>query len=211
MKQFVSLRRYEKMTVRETLVGLRTTSVAWLASLRTAGPVAACASQGRLAQLCRWLFGSLLVPLLACNFYVTESGTQGNRTFYYRRGIWRRVMAQWRRQALASAYEPVANDVAHQHMRERGFSYSYARLLPKRGGRVRAIANLGRRPTPDEATLCGQRAGYAVSINSALAPVHRVLQHETRQRFAFLSLFLLLCYDYYFCLRNVIICSNCDE
>jgi telomerase reverse transcriptase len=176
------LRRFEKMTVRETIVGVRSSDVQWLQTLHNAGPKAAGAAQARLAQLWRWMFGSLLVPLLAGNLYVTESGTEGNRTFYYRRAVWRRVVAAWRRTKLSSDYAVIGNDVAGERMLQRGFGYSYARLLPKSGGRVRAIANLGRRPTPAEAIACGQRPDFASSINAALAPLHRVLQFETRQR-----------------------------
>jgi hypothetical protein len=78
----------------------------------------------------------------------------------------------------------------------RGFAFGFARLLPKRGGRVRPIVNLARKPSALELALLKQVSvshacacndiarvqgkGYATSINAALSCAHRVLQAETR-------------------------------
>lgn len=192
---FVRMRRFEKLSTRELTDGLSTDAFGFLGGGgggSDADPQMLLRRQNVVARLVRWLVEYVVVPIVAGNFYVTESHEHRNQSFYYRRPVWARVVAQWREGQLGVArieddgaprkfaFEPVGYDDAVRVMKRRHFAYAYARLLPKRGGRVRTIMNLGRRPSEHEQTLCEMRAGFATSINSTLAATHRVLQFETQ-------------------------------
>jgi hypothetical protein len=188
---FVRMRRFEKLSTRELTDGLSSDAFGFLGE-SDADPQMLLRRQYVVARLVRWLVDHVVVPIVAGNFYVTESHEHRNQSFYYRRPVWARVVAQWREGQLGVArledddaprkfaFEPVTYDDAVRVMKRRHFAYAYARLLPKRGGRVRTIMNLGRRPSEHEQQLCEMRAGFAASINSTLAATHRVLQFETQ-------------------------------
>lgn len=196
LAKFVRMRRFEKLSTRELTDGLSTDAFRYLSASDDAhDPQMLLRRQYTVARLVRWLVDHVVVPIVAGSFYVTESHEHRNQTFYYRRPVWARVVAQWRDGQLGAvradgdddvdvarkvAFEPVAYDDAVRVMKRRHFAYAYARLLPKRGGRVRTIMNLGRRPSLYEQALCEMRAGFAASINSTLAAAHRVLQFETQ-------------------------------
>ena len=40
-----------------------------------------------------WLFDTVVGPTIRAHFYVTETGIQRNRVFYYRKPMWRRLQA----------------------------------------------------------------------------------------------------------------------
>jgi hypothetical protein len=192
LEAFVRMRRFEKLSTRELVSGVSTEAFRFLGGGDDAQ--ALWRRQFVVARLYRWLVNHVIVPLIGGNFYVTESHEHRNQTFYYRRPIWARVVAHWREAQLGrggdgdsnnaserkAAFEPVPFESVVRVMKRRHFAYSFARLLPKRGGRVRTIMNLGRRPSLYEQTMCEMRPGFAASINSTLAAAHRVLQHETQ-------------------------------
>lgn len=41
-----------------------------------------------LAYILLFLINELLIPLLKCNFYITEKHKEANKIFYYRKPIW---------------------------------------------------------------------------------------------------------------------------
>ena len=108
--RLVVLRRFEQCTLHEAMRGIRTREFPWLFGERGAwddddktggrregrrgGPAkAAVARRAKLQRWIKWLIEGLAVPLLRAHFYCTETETHRLRVFYYRKGVWARVVA----------------------------------------------------------------------------------------------------------------------
>lgn len=118
-----------------------------------------------------YVFDSLLIPLLRCNFHVTESGVHRYRIFFFRHDVWRKLAEPAMADIKASMFEEVETSTAHQILNSRKIGFSQLRLLPKEKG-VRPITNLRRRPLNKSTKLLGR------SINSLLTPVYNMLTFE---------------------------------
>lgn len=122
------------------------------------------------AEFVYFLFESFLVPLLATNFYVTESNLHRNRVFYFRHDVWQRISIPAMATIKASRLEKVdAKEATHSEL-----GFGRLRLLPK-NSTVRAITNLRHRaPRKGKSYL-------APSINTALRPVAAMLAFEMQE------------------------------
>ena len=197
------LRRRDPLTLHAAMQRLPTR--AWKA-LRPHGcapahesPASGAAQSRRVAKLVRWLVGTLALPLLRSHFYVTEGEATSGRVFFYRKPVWARLRAQALKGALRDSYAPVPLRRAAQLLRTRTLGFASLRLLPKRSGVLRPIANLGREqvlraPTP-RSRLRGLGLGVAAraaplrfkSVNAELAPALAALRSETARQPALLG------------------------
>jgi telomerase reverse transcriptase len=108
-----------------------------------------------------WIFAHFIIPLLQCNFYVTENGQHRNKLFYYRRSVWALIRGMAIREMKSTLFEVVQpvrsiivnlmfqKDKAQAILANRAFSFSYIRILPKTNG-IRPILNFGRKPKSNE-------------------------------------------------------------
>ena len=93
IKTFISLRRYETLSLHTLLQGLRTSDCDWLAlpdaRNRTRVPVSDSLKRRELLEdFIFWYFDGFLLPLLKAHFYITESGAFRNRVLYFRHDDW---------------------------------------------------------------------------------------------------------------------------
>lgn len=129
-----------------------------------------------------YLFDSILLPLIRENFYVTESQVHRQRLFYFRHDVWCRLTAQPLANLRASMFEELTPMKAQELLySKKSLGYGSLRLLPKLTG-IRPILNL-KRPSQVKSGWGGQtRYSYVQSVNSAIAPVHNMLNYERTRR-----------------------------
>ncbi|KAI4202907.1 MAG: hypothetical protein LQ350_002278 [Teloschistes chrysophthalmus] len=181
INQFIRLRRFESLTLHAVCQDLKISSMAWLAPLhlREANHISSSDLGKRkeiLHEFLYYLFDSFLIPLIRSNFYVTESNLHKNRIFYIRHDVWKALTEPEVARIKKSMFEEIPVMKARHLLDTRTLGFSQVRLLPKGTG-VRPIMNLRRRVTK----LQNGKAVLGRSINSIMAPVHRVFDLERRQ------------------------------
>lgn len=130
-----------------------------------------------LLEFLYYVFDSILIPLIRSNFHVTESNHHKNRIFYFRHDVWKALTEPAMTRIKNTMLEEVPLVRARQLLDARALGFSQIRLLPKDTG-LRPITNLRRRVTK----LQGGKAVLGRSINSMLAPVHKMLDFERKQQ-----------------------------
>ncbi|KAL8831586.1 MAG: hypothetical protein Q9170_005227 [Blastenia crenularia] len=179
--RFIRLRRFESLTLHAVVQDLKTTSMDWLATPQTLNSAKISSSDfGKrkelLFEFLYYVFDSLLIPLVRSNFHVTESNHHKNRIFYFRHDVWRVLTEPTLARIKSTMFEEIPMVKARQLLDARTLGFSQIRLLPK-GENLRPIMNLRRRVTK----LQGGKAVLGRSINSIVAPVHKMLDYERQQ------------------------------
>ncbi|CAJ2501650.1 Uu.00g045030.m01.CDS01 [Anthostomella pinea] len=174
--RFISLRRFEGMSLHEVAQGMKFTDINWLAPpLLMAKKTSKTDAQKRLElfnEFLYFLFDSVVIPLIRSNFYVTESNTDKYRLFFFRHDSWRSLVEPAMATLKGIMFEEVNQVDARRILDSRLLGFSQVRLLPK-GINMRPIMNLRRR-----AALRGKPKELGLGINKVLAPAHTVLQLE---------------------------------
>lgn len=119
-----------------------------------------------------YVFDSLLIPLIRCSFYVTESGTHRYQIFYFRHDVWASIAKSTITELKGDMFEEIGLDEAQRILDSRRLGYGHLRLLPK-GDKIRLITNL-RKINQGRAS---SRA-LGASVNSVLRPIHAILNFE---------------------------------
>ena len=119
-----------------------------------------------------YVFDSILIPLLRCNFYVTESSKHKYRIFYFRHDVWRCIAEPATTALKGHLLEEVKLQDALAILNSRKLGTSHLRLVPKDAA-LRPIMNLRRREL-----LRGSQKILGSSINAILAPVHSMFKME---------------------------------
>ncbi|KAL8651782.1 MAG: hypothetical protein Q9210_003066 [Variospora velana] len=179
--RFVRLRRFESMTLHVVFQGLKISSMDWLAPQHVSTNAAISSSdlnkrKELLLEFLYYLFDSILIPLIRSNFHVTESNHHKNRIFYFRHDVWKALTEPAMTRIKNTMLEEVPMMQARQLLDARSLGFSQIRLLPKDTG-LRPIMSLRRRVTK----LQGGKPVLGRSINSMLAPVHKMLEFERQQ------------------------------
>ena len=126
-----------------------------------------------------YIFDSVVIPLIRSNFHVTESNVHGNRLFFFRHDIWRRLTEPSIVNLKLKMFEEIKTLQARRLLDARVLGFSQIRLLPKKNG-VRPIMNLRRRVTK----LQHGKMVLGRSINSVMAPVFNMLDYERKKHSA---------------------------
>ncbi|PSK43718.1 hypothetical protein B9Z65_7232 [Elsinoe australis] len=180
---FISLRRYESLTLHTILQHLHLTSISWLCppSHSSTSRLSRPERNRRLhllSQLLYYTIDSYLVPLLSTNFYITESAAHKNALLFFRHDVWLRLSTPALASLTSAMFEPLPPSAARKVSARSGLGTSRVRLLPKESG-LRPIINLRRR------AMVRGRDGKMVlgrSVNAALRPAFAVLGHEKDAR-----------------------------
>ncbi|KAL8903673.1 MAG: hypothetical protein Q9207_003775 [Kuettlingeria erythrocarpa] len=179
--RFICLKRFESLTLHVVSQDLKISAMTWLIPPNLPKDVAISSSDMNkrrelLLEFLYYLFDSILIPLIRSNFHVTESNHHKNRIFYFRHDVWRALTEPAMTRIKDTMFEEVPISKARQLLDARSLGFSQIRLLPK-GTSLRPIMNLRRRVTK----LQGGKAVLGRSINSIVAPVHKMLDFERQQ------------------------------
>ncbi|KAK9329953.1 Telomerase ribonucleoprotein complex RNA binding domain-containing protein [Lipomyces starkeyi] len=178
---YISLGRYEKMTMHGLIQGISVCDITWLGKL-DCGKMPLGEYNKRsiiLSEFVYWLFDSLIPSIIRGNFFVTDSAATRNRLVYFRHDVWHRLSQPALNQIISTMFDEIPmkllKTIAEGKTRKLGFAG--IRLLPKATG-VRLIMRLNK---------AGLRKGVlgnipipkmSKSINQAMKPVLQVLQYE---------------------------------
>ncbi|KIH87619.1 telomerase reverse transcriptase [Sporothrix brasiliensis 5110] len=175
---FVRLQRYEKLNFHSLLQGFKIAELPWLAPPKLKycklSKTDLDKRQEIFSEFLYFLFELLLIPLLATNFYVTESNVHRNQLFYFRHDVWRRISLPAMAAIKAGRLERVHAKNTALMASARDLGFGKLRLLPK-NMTVRAITNLSH-CVPKKGG-----SGPAASINAVLRPVAAMLKLEMKE------------------------------
>ncbi|KAJ3218957.1 hypothetical protein HDU67_003321 [Dinochytrium kinnereticum] len=190
--EFVRLRRFETYSLRHVLQNIKLSKIVWLSSSKAvhSNPSDNLKKEEIFFELIHWLFHSIVIPLLRTNFYVTESGTNKNKVFYFRHDDWVILTAPTVHKLGSSIFTPLTKITAKDIIANRKLAFSHLRLLPKERG-ARPITNLRRRISKEggptihnrlvKRLINGKRNDFAVSINSMLQNSFQILTYEYKK------------------------------
>ena len=175
---FITMRRFESLSLHEVVQGMRLCCISWLRPVRIVKSAKMSQSDWRkrleiLLELIYYLFDSILIPLVRANFYVSESNTHRNQLFYFRHDIWRKISEPSLAVLKIKMFEELKPHSASRLLSSRSLGSSHVRLIPK-DDRFRPIINLGRRAMKKSTGT----AGLGKSINKQLEPVSSILNYE---------------------------------
>ena len=174
---FVKLRRFESITLHDVMHGIKISPIPWLSHTNTTARGSQSDTLKRLElfqELLYYVFDSLLIPLIRCNFHVTESSVHRYRIFFFRHDVWKSIAEPAMLRIKHNMFEELDTATVNRILDGRRLGFSQLRLLPKETG-VRPIMNLRRRPVRKGSKMLGS------SINSILAPVYNMLTFEKEQ------------------------------
>lgn len=174
---FVKLRRFESVSLNDVMHGMKTSAIPWLSHTKPTAKGSQSDTFKRLElfhEFLYYIFDSLLIPLIRCNFHVTESSVHRYRIFFFRHDVWKDIAEPALLQIKCNMFEEVDTATANRILDGRRLGFSQLRLLPKESG-MRPIMNLRRRPVKKGSKMLGS------SINSILAPVYNMLTFEKEQ------------------------------
>lgn len=176
--RFVSLRRFETMSLHDALQGLAISAIEWLVppSASKDSKMSMTEFETRksiVAELLYYLFDSYLVPLIRSHFHVTESGVHRNQLLFFRHDVWKELSEPALTSLRLEMFEECSTSHTQRSMAQRALGVSKVRLLPKEQG-MRPIINLRRRIQRQ------QNRGVVLgrSINSVLTPAFSILNLE---------------------------------
>ena len=195
--QFVTCRRYENMTLHSVCQGLKVrwrspwklgysfamqiSCIAWLTpdKLVSSAKMSITDFNKRielLQELVYYVFDSIVIPLLRCNFHITESSADKNRLFFFRHDIWKKLTEpHWANLKLLMFKEAKPEGMTKSY--KNSLTFSHMRLVPK-GASFRPIMNLRRRAH----MMRHGKLVFARAINSQLKPVYSMLSFEKTQQ-----------------------------
>ncbi|CAK7562176.1 MAG: Telomerase reverse transcriptase [Sporothrix epigloea] len=130
--------------------------------------------QAIFAEFLYFVFDGLLMPLIAANFYLTESSTHRGQLFYFRHDVWRRISEPALSALISTRLEPLNLEEALRSIEARGLGFGKLRLLPKKTT-MRPIVNM-RRVIPSKSN-----SRMPPSINTVLRPVAAMLKLEMKE------------------------------
>ncbi|CAG8429897.1 unnamed protein product [Penicillium salamii] len=207
--RFIKMRRFETLSLHETCKGIKITSIGWLEPPQVQTSRSETRSKIALSDLRKrtevlhefifWIFESIIVPLIRCNFYVTESQTHRNRLFYFRHDVWKQLVEQPFGELKAAMFEELEPEQAKRVLARRSLGYGALRLLPKPTG-IRPILNLRKRVLKESQYGKGRKY-LGQSINSTITPIYNMLNYERQHDPAKLGSTLLSVGDIHYRLK----------
>lgn len=175
--QFIKLGRYEKMNTSNILQGFSINDISWLRIDRKnenhhLPPSDSLKRNQIFIDFLYWLFDDFICSLLRNNFFCTETGHHGQKTFYYRKDIWKEIHTKCLEDSVQkNILSPISKKEFESILKSRDNGFSYIRFLPNEK-KLRPIINMSRKnsnPFHPEVNS---------SINHNLKKIHSILSFE---------------------------------
>ncbi|KAF8690235.1 hypothetical protein AX14_003047 [Amanita brunnescens Koide BX004] len=199
VKQFISCRKHESLSLHNVIQGFRTSDCDWLAPPgKRSQQYRVCVSDAKkrrelLEDFLFWYFDGFVSPLLKTTFYITDSSAYRNRLLYFRHDDWNILCTPLIERLTTETFEKLEENEVAEILKMRKLGFSFVRLLPKETG-VRPIVNLSRRKPlfrlkgRVHAPLRGDNAGQ--SINQVLQAALEILKFEKERNTSLLGVSL---------------------
>lgn len=194
--RFIHLRKFETMTLHTISQDIDVKAITWLGP-PTPKMSRTDAEKRRelLLEFLYWLVDSIVIPLIANNFYVTDiSDNTDKRLLYFRQDVWRELMGSVNADLKVKMFVPLTPDdfpAARNDMRvarvakpkylppKSMIPYSTFRVVPKLGKGYRIITNMRRRATQANGQL-------GPAPNQILKPILPILRYYRDQNKKFM-------------------------
>ena len=191
ISKFISLRRFEKFTLKECIHRLKISKFPIFSYKQNSRCCIGIPDNSRHAILecwMLWVFTHLVSPLVQANFYVTESEHEKQEVLYYQKSTWEKLMRE-NECMIDDRYHLLDYKSARNILWKRSFGFSRSRLLPKGKG-FRILTNLrapSRFPVDTPSRIQSNHTSWRKvsskrrahrffkSVNSVLHDVHVVL------------------------------------
>ncbi|KAG9304023.1 hypothetical protein G9A89_005933 [Geosiphon pyriformis] len=180
--KFLSLGRYESISMHEVLQGYKMKQSKWL-------PVRDMVKRKAIiSEFLKWTFEGLLIPLLRTNFYITDIQNDGHRVYYFRQDIWHKVSDIEIAHFLNNNFEklecvnnfPSKSEKIQPLSPTTKASFSSIRLVPKKNG-YRPIAKKSFSHINDDLTVKKNQ----ITMNKILLDAFKILALEKERRVEF--------------------------
>eukprot|EP00890_Picochlorum_soloecismus_P001725 jgi/Picsp_1/2553/NSC_00784-R1_telomerase reverse transcriptase len=199
IKRFVSLKRYENMTVHQAMDSIPLSEIKWVHKIgrndsRSTTPPNKYSAQRRIFTLwIGWLFSALVVPLIRAHFYCTESEAYRQEVFYYRKPVWTKLVNASFKSVFYKHFVPIPAGHVQKILEERKLGVSRLRILPKKNG-VRFLVNMSKksevrfkfrgmkRSQKNARQKIFRKVLRFPAINILLKNVHAVLKFESQRQ-----------------------------
>ena len=179
LAKFLRLHRGEKFSLGQVMEGIKVSKCEWLKmKAEDKGkfvPLSDSRKQQQLlSQFIWWFVTQYLMPLIKSFFYITESGTNRQRIFYYRKPVWRKIQQFGINMLCGEFFKPLKTKEAEILLSSKSsLGFSPLRFIPK-SSTVRPITNMKHCPSIKEPT----NAQKQQSINRKLQNLFEVLKFE---------------------------------
>ena len=193
ISRIVSLRRIERCTLHEAMIGVKTSDYAFLDNVDYRGKkkkktlAAFEARKRRVEKLILWIIRSVVFPVIRSHFFVTDTDHERQKMYYYRKGVWSRIIRAKNKDFVTSGrYEKLSKNDTENTLSHHSLGFSRIRWKPKKTD-VRPIAMLGQpasmRLTSKKRDPNGHRKKMKFDfdpVNDRLYTISDILDHEIR-------------------------------
>ena len=137
IRPFFDLGRNEFMSMSELTNGIKLSQCNWMfrSGKRPVGIQKAFQAwqESTLKSLIRWIAEDFMIPLVRSCFYVTETGMDHDRIFFYRRTSWSAIESLGKDSFFADGFNRVKQqDVLHAVSTGAAFGCGKVRFIPKK-------------------------------------------------------------------------------
>jgi telomerase reverse transcriptase len=206
VSRIVSLRRIEKCTLYEAMIGVKTSDYTFLDNvdyrrrskkkdgsgssavlLKKGGIVVFEARKRKVEKLILWIVTRIVFPVIRSHFFVTDTDHERQKMYYYRKGVWSRIVRAKNKDFVTSGrYEKLSKNDCENTLSRHSLGFSRVRWKPKKQD-VRPIAMLGQpasmRLKWKKRDAGGNRKTIKFEfdpVNDRLYTISDILDHEIR-------------------------------
>ena len=145
LKWFICMRKEEHFPWKYATLNIRVLDMKWLFHKKTMSGKHAkndhVAATNLMNHFFRWFYNVIIIPLIRCSFYVTETEFTGKKLLYYRKPVWSKIKSISTKQLLERQYKRIPSSEASKRLSSQQMGCSTLRLLPKMTG-IRPVVNL---------------------------------------------------------------------
>jgi len=184
IKRVVSMRRYERCTLHEAMHRVHTGDFKCFKAVKTNVGSAGQAEASQRRMVCKWiawLVNEMVFPLIRAHFYCTDTQTHRQRMFFYRKGVWARLVSATLQNLEQTSFKRLSMKDASamlERANKSNLGFSNIRFLPKGTG-LRPVAVLNK---PSKFVVKAKKVRTVKefhAVNSRLKEVFDVLAYET--------------------------------
>ena len=184
IKRVVSMRRYERCTLHEAMHHVHTGDFKCFKAAQTNMGSAGQAEASQRRMVCKWiawLVKEMVFPLIRGHFYCTDTQTHRQRMFFYRKGVWARLVSATLQNLEQTSFKRLTTKDAAamlERANKSNLGFSSLRFLPKGTG-LRPVAVLNK---PSKFIVKAKNVRKVKdfhAVNSRLKGVFEVLAYES--------------------------------
>lgn len=91
ISEFIKMGRHEQVSARHIASTMHVADITWLSNVFDGDFGVNCDKRVVLEQFVQWIYEAIIIPLLRCSFYITETEGSAMEVFYYTRENWCKV------------------------------------------------------------------------------------------------------------------------